>query len=146
MLKLLLILIMPLFFHLLTNVHFQGEFVNKLYILSTFSNISLPFYEVHLIEGRRWTMNDFSKLTQIEVNSLSKLARALKNTFSPYFVFSLSLQQATKELFAFIKTTVYAFVISMICALFSIDWLTNFKGEKIWLISLSFTEQSPKYC
>ena len=53
MLKLLLILIMPLFFHLLTNVHFQGEFVNKLYILSTFSNMLLPFYEVHLIEGRR---------------------------------------------------------------------------------------------
>ena len=53
---------MPLFFHLLTNDHFQGEFINKLYILSAFSNISLPFQEVHLKEGRPWAMSNFLKL------------------------------------------------------------------------------------
>ena len=42
---------MPLLFHHLTNDHFQGDFLNKRYILSTFSNISLPFHEVYLIEG-----------------------------------------------------------------------------------------------
>ena len=53
-----------LFFHLLTNDHFQGKFFTKLYVLSTFSNISLPFQEVHLIEGQPWAMNNFLKLTQ----------------------------------------------------------------------------------
>ena len=43
---------MPLFFHLLTNDHFQGDFLNELYIESIFSNIPLPFHEVPLIEGR----------------------------------------------------------------------------------------------
>ena len=57
--KLLIILIMPLFFHLLTNNHFQGEFVKKLYMLFTFSNIWLPFQEVHLTEGRPEAMNNF---------------------------------------------------------------------------------------
>ena len=42
---------MSLFFHLLTNDCFQGDFLNKLYIYSTLSNISLPFHEVYLIEG-----------------------------------------------------------------------------------------------
>ena len=40
---------MPVLFHLLTNDHFQEDFLNKLYIQSTFSNISLPFHEVHLL-------------------------------------------------------------------------------------------------
>ena len=46
---------MPLLFHMLTNDHFQGDFLNKCYIWSTFSNISLAFHEVHLIEGRPLT-------------------------------------------------------------------------------------------
>ena len=41
---------MPLFFHLLTNDHFQGDFLNNFFILSTFSNISLPIHEAHLVE------------------------------------------------------------------------------------------------
>ena len=49
--KPLTILIMPLFFHLLASDHFQGNFYNKLCILSTFSNMSLPFHEVYLIVG-----------------------------------------------------------------------------------------------
>ena len=36
----------------MTNDHLQGNFLNKLYISSTLSNISLPFHEFHLIEGR----------------------------------------------------------------------------------------------
>ena len=39
------------FDHLLANDHFQGDFLNKLNILFTFSNISIPFHEVNLIEG-----------------------------------------------------------------------------------------------
>ena len=56
---------MPLFSLLFTNVHFQEDFLNKLYMLSTFSNISLPFHEVQLFD----------------VNQ-NLLARALKNTFA----------------------------------------------------------------
>ena len=41
-----------LFFFLLTNDHFQGDLLHKLLILSSFSNILLPFHEVRLIEGR----------------------------------------------------------------------------------------------
>ena len=48
---------MPLLFHLLSNDHFQGDFLNKLYILYTFSNIPLPFREVHSREGL-WKVND----------------------------------------------------------------------------------------
>ena len=65
MLKTLIILIMPPppppsaspFFYLLTNDHLQWDILNKMYILSTFSKISLPFYEVHLI--RMSAMNNF---------------------------------------------------------------------------------------
>ena len=46
---------MRLFFHLLTNNHFHGDFLNKRDILSTFDIISLPFHEVHLKEGRPGT-------------------------------------------------------------------------------------------
>ena len=48
MLKPLIILILPIFIDLLSNGHFQGNFFNKLYTLSTFSNIPLPFHGVHL--------------------------------------------------------------------------------------------------
>ena len=65
-----------LFFHLLTNDHFQGDFLNKLYI-STFSNTSLPFHEVHLIEGPSFTtLLNHEKLFDVNQNLL---ARALKN-------------------------------------------------------------------
>ena len=49
------------------------------------------------------------------------LAKPLKNTFSPFSVFFLSLHQTTEECLAFINTTIHAFVISITCALFSVD-------------------------
>ena len=54
------------------------------------------------------------------------LARPLKNTFSPYYVFFFSQHQANKEFLAFIKATIHAFVILITCALFSVDWLADF--------------------
>ena len=33
--------VMPLFFHILTKNHFERDFLNKLYVWSTFRNISL---------------------------------------------------------------------------------------------------------
>ena len=66
---------------MLTNDHFQRNILNKLYILSTFSNISLPFHEVHLIEGRTWTtLLNHEQL--FDVNQ-TLLAKPLKNKFSP---------------------------------------------------------------
>ena len=56
------------------------------------------------------------------------LARSLKSTFSPSSVFVFfSLHQTTKQFLAFIKPTVHPFVISVTCAWFSVDWLTNFQ-------------------
>ena len=60
------------------------------------------------------------------------LAIALKNTLSQSSVFFFfSLHQTTKEFLAFIKATIYAFVISIACALFSDVWLAI-----IWLANL----------
>ena len=47
-----IILIMSLFIQLLTNNPCQGGFFHKLYVQSTFTNISLPLHEVHLAESR----------------------------------------------------------------------------------------------
>ena len=75
---------MPLFFHLLTNDYFERDFLNKLYnCTSIFSNISLPFHEVHLIEG--WPRTKF--LNHEQLFDVNLLARALKNEFSPSSVF-----------------------------------------------------------
>ena len=38
-------------FSSVTNDHLQGDFLNKPYIQFTLSNTSLPFHEVHLIDG-----------------------------------------------------------------------------------------------
>ena len=43
-------LIMPPFLHLLTNNRCLRDLLNKLCILSTFTYLSLPFHEVHLVE------------------------------------------------------------------------------------------------
>ena len=54
------------------------DFLNKMYILSTFSNISLPFPGVHFIEGRPWaTLLKHEQLFDVKQNLF-----ALKNTFS----------------------------------------------------------------
>ena len=105
--KSLIILIMPLFFHLLTNDHFQGDFLNKLYIKSIFNEISLPFLEIHLIEGWPWTaLLNHKQLFDINQNLLSS---NLKNKFSPTSIFfpmtCFSLHQTTKEFLVFIKAT-----------------------------------------
>ena len=62
-------------------------------------------------------MNNFLMLAK------KKLAGALKNIFSPssVFFFFFSLHQTIKEFLAFIKTTIHTFVISITCALFSVD-------------------------
>ena len=113
---------MPLFFYLLTNDHFQEDFLNKLYILSTFNTIWLPFHKVYLIEDRRWTtLWNHEELFNVKKNLL---ARALINAFPPFcFLFLLSTSK-NEELLTFIKATVHTFVISITCALFSVDWLT----------------------
>ena len=49
------------------------------------------------------------------------LAIALKNTVSQSSVFFFCLHETTKEFLAFIKATIHAFVISIACALFSVD-------------------------
>ena len=88
---------MPLFFLLLTNDHYQGDFLNKLYILSTFSNISLSFHEVHLIEGRSWTtLLNHEQLLDVDQNLL---ARALKNLFSPSSAFLSLYNEQTRNFF-----------------------------------------------
>ena len=90
---------MPLFFHLLINDHFQVDFFNNLYILSTFNNVSLPFREVHLIEGRpQTTLLNHGQFFDVNQNLL---VRALKNTFSKSSVFFISLHWTTKRLLAF---------------------------------------------
>ena len=88
---------MPLFFLLLTNDHYQGDFLNKLYILATFSNISLSFHEVHLIEGRSWaTLLNHEQLLDVDQNLL---ARALKNLFLPSSVFLSLYNEQTRNFF-----------------------------------------------
>ena len=84
---------MPLFFYLLTNDHFEGDFLNKVYILSTFRNISLPFHEVDLIKVRQRTIL-LNNEQLFDVNQ-NLLARELKNIFSPsvFFPFSTSNNQ-----------------------------------------------------
>ena len=68
---------------------------------------------------RRSAMNNFLMLTK----NFSKI------TFSPSYVFFFSLHQTTKKFFAFIKTTIHAFVIlSHVLYATLIDWLI-FKGE-----------------
>ena len=134
--KPLIILIVLLLFHCLTNDHFQGDFLNKLYMLF---NISLPFYEVHLIEDQPWTtLLKHEQLFHVDQNLLAK---ALKNTFSPSSVFFFSLHPTTtiNEFLIFIKskcTCLFYFYHVLYSAL--ICWLL-FKGEKSWLIPLNFT-------
>ena len=117
-------MIMPLFFPLSSNDHFQEDFLNKLYIVSTFSNISLPFHGIHLIEV--WSGTTLLNHEQLFHVNQNLLARALKHTFSLSFVFFLVLHLTTKEFLTFIKTIVHAFVISITRALFSVDSLANF--------------------
>ena len=111
---------MLLSFHLLTNDHFQGDFSNKRCILFTFSNISLHFHGVHLMEGRPWaTLLNHKQLFNVNQNLLP---RVLKIQFYHLLFFFLSLHRTTKEFLAFMKATVHVFVISITCALFSVDW------------------------
>ena len=85
-------LIMPLSFNLLTNHHFQGDFLNKLYIyeqvLDFNRNLLLELYKIH---------------------------------FQHLLFFSFFVHRTTKEFLAFIKATVHAFVTSIAFALFSVD-------------------------
>ena len=104
-------------FQLLINDHFHGDFLNKLYILSTFSNILLPFQGVHFKEGRLTLLNH-EQLFDVNQNLL---VRALRNPFPPSYVFFLFLHGTTKEYLAFIKATADAFVISVTCTLFGVD-------------------------
>ena len=111
-----IILIVPLFFHLLASNHFQGDFLNKLYIQSTFGNITYRTYH-YLLMKSIWYKVSHEQLFHVN----KKLtAKALKNTFSLSSVFFLSIHQRTKEFLAFIKATIHAFVISVTCT-FSVD-------------------------
>ena len=78
--------------------------VNKLYILSTFGNISLPFHEVHLKEGQPWTtLLNHGQLFDVNQNLL---ARALKIYFhrllffhSPYIEQPRNFLLSQKQLY-----------------------------------------------
>ena len=124
---------MPIFFHLLTNDHFQRDFLNKLNTLSTFSNISLPFREVHLKEG--WPRTTLLNPEQLFNVDQTLIARALKNTFSPSSAFFLvSLHRTTTGICGFHKTFVISLYMSLlflkhVLYLALIDWLI-FKGEQ----------------
>ena len=124
---------MPLFFYLLTNDHFQGNFLNKLYILSTFSNISLPFHEIHLIESRsQRTLLNHEKFFDVNQNLL---ARALKIHFHNLLFFLRFPHRTTKEFLVFIKAAVRTFVIlSHVLYSVLIHWLI-FKDEQISLLA-----------
>ena len=126
---------MPLFFHLLINDHFQVDFFNNLYILSTFNNVSLPFREVHLIEGRpQTTLLNHGQFFDVNQNLL---VRALKNTFSKSSVF-FHLSTLNNQETSCFQATVHAFVIlSHVLYSALIDWLL-FKGEQIRSVSLNF--------
>ena len=83
---------MPLSFNLLTNDHFPGDFLNKLYmyeqVLYVNQHLLIELYKIH---------------------------------FQHLLIFSFSVHRTTKEFLVFIKATVHAFVTSIACALFSID-------------------------
>ena len=116
---------MPLFFYLLTNDHFQGNFLNKLYILSTFSNISLPFHEIHLIESRsQRTLLNHEKFFDVNQNLL---ARALKIHFHNLLFFLRFPHRTTKEFLVFIKAAVRTFVI--------LSHVLNFQRRANFLVS-----------
>ena len=113
---------MPAFFHLVTNGHFQGDFVYKLYILSTFSNMS-----VWSLFDKRSAMNNFVEpWTTLRWKSISK---SFKKYIFTIFFFPLSLHRTTKKVLTFIKATVHTLFISITCALFNVDWLTNLQGR-----------------
>ena len=136
MLKTLIILIVPPppppsaspFFYLLTNDHLQWDILNKMYILSTFSKISLPFYEVHLI--RMSAMNNFVEPWTTFWFSQNLLGRALKNKFSPsslFFPFDTVLSTLNNQgISCFNKNNWYVFVMFITCALFNVVWLDSF--------------------
>ena len=55
--------------------------------------------------------------------------------------FFLSLHQRTKEFLAFIKATIHALLFLSHALSALIDWII-FKGEKIRLVSLNFTQHT----
>ena len=141
---------MLIFFHLLTNDYFQCGFLNKLNIWSTLNNISIPFHEVCFKEDQPWTtLLNHEQLFDV---SQKLLASPLKNRFSPSSVFFLrltcfSLHQTTKEFLAFIKRTVNAFIFSITCALFNVDWFGYFfKDEQFdWFVWILYSADQLLY-
>ena len=129
-----IILIIPLFLHLLTNDDFQGDFLNKLYISSTFSNMTYRAYH-YLFMKSIWQKVGHEQVLHVNIKCL---ATALKKyVFTIFCFFFLSVHQTTKKILAFIKVTMLLlFPSHALSAL--IDWLI-FKDEQIWLASLNFT-------
>ena len=97
-----IILIIALLLYLLINDQFQSDFLNKTYILCTFSNISLPFHEVRLIEGSPWAVLLNHK--QIFDVNQNLLARALKNVSLPSSVFFHLCASNKQGIFCFHKS------------------------------------------
>ena len=110
--------------------------VNKLYILSTFGNISLPFHEVHLKEGQPWTtLLNHEQLFDVNQNLL---ARALKIYFhrllffySPYIEQPRNFLLSQKQLYIPLLFPSHVFNWALT------DWLI-FKGEQIWFFFFFF--------
>ena len=131
--KPLIILIMPLAFHLLINGHFifKEIFLTNCRSYLLFSNISLPFHEFHLREDwPRTTLLNHEQLFQVNQNLL---ARTLRDIFSPSSVFfqltRFSLHRTTSK---------YSMIISIAWA-YSVltDWII-FNGDQNWLALLKF--------
>ena len=112
----------PLLLSVYMMIH--GDFLNKLYIWSTFSNIKYrTCYAFSWSPFGRWSaMNSFSIFKKKE------FARTLKKKHFHYLLFFyLSLHQTTTGFLGFIKGTIHAFVISITSA-FSVNWVANFSG------------------
>ena len=108
---------MPLFFHLLSN--FQKHFHNKLYILSIFSNISVPFHVFSLIEGRPWT----TLLNHEQHFNIKSLPKALKIHFHHLLPSIPSPFMNNQGNSRFHRSHCTCF---WCCTWFRIGWLANF--------------------
>ena len=85
------------------------------------------------------SITDASERLRKKNEEKKKWITAIVKMFIASLVFQLtlfSLYWTTKESLAFIKATLHAFVISITCALFKVDWLVNFqrRGKLIGLL------------
>ena len=105
-------------------------FLRESFLTKGTSNLLLVTYQYLFMtfiwwKGRPWiTLLNNGQFFDVNQNLI---ARTLKNQFSPSSVcFFVSLHRTTKKFLAFIKAFVNAFVVSIKCASFNVDWLAKF--------------------